>query len=92
MNATLLIAFCIGNIIGPLTFRDADAPEYLPAKAAIVAVCSTACVLTIILMMYYKWENKKRDRMASEGLIEHRADIEFADLTNIENKEFRYTY
>lgn len=27
MNATLLVSFCLGNIIGPLTFRGQDAPE-----------------------------------------------------------------
>ena len=90
MNATLLIAFCVGNSIGPLTFRDADAPDYLPAKATIVAVCSTAVVLTIMLQMYYIWENKRRDRLVREGLIEHKVDVEFSDLINIENKEFRY--
>lgn len=28
MNAALLISFCLGNIVGPLTFRQDGAPEY----------------------------------------------------------------
>ena len=40
MNAILLMSFCLGNILGPLTFRDADAPLYVPAKVTIVAVDS----------------------------------------------------
>ena len=90
MNATLLIAFCLGNIIGPLTFRDADAPDYIPAKITIVAVCATAVFLTVVLQMYYVWENKRRDKLVCEGRLQHTADIEFSDLTDRQNLEFRY--
>ena len=88
MNAIALMAFCLGNIIGPLTFRNQDAPGYEPAKITIVAVDSTAIVLTTILLLYYKWENKRRDRAPRE----HLQDIEFADMTDRENKELRYRY
>lgn len=90
MNAILLIAFCIGNILGPLTFRNQDAPLYVPAKITIVAVDSVAIILTACLLLYYRWQNVKRAR-ETEGR-EHKQDIEFADLTDRENKEFRYRY
>ncbi|KAK3708023.1 hypothetical protein LTR37_011716 [Vermiconidia calcicola] len=90
MNAVLLMAFCLGNILGPLTFRDEDAPNYTPAKITIVAVDSFAIGTTVVLLMYYRWQNKKRDGMMAH--IEHKRDQEFADLTDIENKEFRYKY
>lgn len=32
MNAILLMSFCLGNILGPLTFRNADAPSFIPGK------------------------------------------------------------
>jgi predicted MFS family arabinose efflux permease len=35
MNAILLMSFCLGNIIGPLTFRQADQPDFIPAKITI---------------------------------------------------------
>ena len=90
MNATLLIAFCVGNIIGPLTFRDADAPDYIPAKITIVAVCCAAVLFTMILQAYYVWENKRRDRLVREGYVQHQIDVEFSDLTDRQNLEFRY--
>lgn len=31
MNAILLVSFCLGNIIGTLTYRQNDAPDILPA-------------------------------------------------------------
>jgi hypothetical protein len=77
-----------GNILGPLTFRDEDAPVYLPAKLSIVVVDSVAIAATVALLMYYRWQNKKRDA----AVVEHTRDVEFADLTDRENMEFRYKY
>jgi hypothetical protein len=88
MNAILLMSFSLGNILGPLTFRQKDAPEFTPAKITIVAVDSVTIVLTIVLLLYYKWENSRRDRNPQE----RRENIEFADLTDRENLELRYKY
>ncbi|KAK3655105.1 hypothetical protein LTR22_010415 [Elasticomyces elasticus] len=90
MNAVVLMSFCLGNILGPLTFRNEDAPDYIPAKITIVAVDAVAILATVVLLLYYMWTNKKRDRAMVSG--EHKRDIEFADLTDLENKEFRYKY
>jgi hypothetical protein len=77
-----------GNILGPLTFRDGDAPVYLPAKLSIVVVDSVAIAAAFALLMYYRWQNKTRDA----AVVEHTRDVEFADLTDRENMEFRYKY
>ena len=61
-----------------------DAPAYVPAKVTIVAVDSVAILSTVGLLVYYRWQNTKRDRsMAGQ---DHKRDIEFSDLTDIENK------
>ncbi|OAL03728.1 MFS general substrate transporter [Phaeosphaeriaceae sp. SRC1lsM3a] len=86
MNAILLMSFCLGNIIGPLTFRQADAPDFVPAKITIIVTCGVAVVLTLMLRAYYVWENKRREQM-DVGRV---ANQEFLDLTDKENKEFRY--
>ncbi|KAK7969970.1 hypothetical protein PG996_001592 [Apiospora saccharicola] len=90
MNAIVLISFCAGNIIGPLTFRDEDAPEYIPAKIVMVVTTASAAVLTGILMLYYRWENKRRDRLFAGEV--HTENSEFFDLTDRENHEFRYVF
>lgn len=90
MNALLLISFCIGNIIGPLTFTGASAPDYIPAKITIIVTCAVAAVLTLVLRMYYVWENKRRDGLVEQGVLGHVDDVEFADVTDRKNKEFRY--
>ncbi|GAB7356406.1 hypothetical protein MBLNU459_g7180t1 [Dothideomycetes sp. NU459] len=90
MNAILLISFCLGNIIGPLTFRAQDAPNYIPAKITIIVTCAVAACISLILRTYYIWENKRRDKLVEETHMDHKADIEFADVTDRKNKEFRY--
>ena len=83
------MSFCLGNILGPLTFRNADAPDYVPAKITIVAVESVVLCAVAVLLLYYRVQNRKRDREASG---EHVVGAEFGDLTDGENKELRYKY
>ncbi|KAI9691250.1 MAG: hypothetical protein M1820_009827 [Bogoriella megaspora] len=90
MNAILLMSFCLGNILGPLTFRSDDAPDYIPAKIAIIVTCAFALLMAGVLRFYYVWENKCRDGEAEKKGLEHKLDIEFSDLTDRENREFRY--
>lgn len=86
MNAILLMSFCIGNIIGPLSFTPASAPSYIPAKITMIVTCAAACVFTLMLQFYYIFENKRRDRTTTG----HVKDVEFADMTDRQNREFRY--
>lgn len=87
MNAVVLMSFCAGNIIGPLTFRKQDAPDYVPAKITIVVTLAVAIALVLVLRVGYAWENRRRDRLYAG--VERRADQEFLDLTDRENKQFR---
>lgn len=89
MNAVLLMSFCLGNILGPLTFRNDDAPNYTPAKITIVAVEASVLCGVAVLLLFYRRENRRRD---AEGEVVHQADVEFADLTDRQNRELRYKY
>ncbi|EMD64804.1 hypothetical protein COCSADRAFT_87801 [Bipolaris sorokiniana ND90Pr] len=87
MNAVLLMSFCLGNIIGPLTFRKEDSPDFVPAKITIIATCAVAAGLAIVLRVYYVVENGKRERHSISERVENE---EFLDLTDRENARFRY--
>jgi MFS family permease len=87
MNAVLMMSFCLGSILGPLTFRTKDAPQYMPAKIAIVATVSVSIAATLVLRCYYVFENRRRD--ANNEGTEHQQNSEFLDLTDIANPEFR---
>ncbi|KAK5133554.1 hypothetical protein LTR08_007593 [Meristemomyces frigidus] len=91
INAIILAAYGASNICGPLTFTGATAPQYIPAKVAIMASLALAVATTLVLRFLYMKENKVRDRRAVEsGGQGHVEDIEFMDLTDKENPEFRY--
>ena len=52
-----------------------------------MVILSVAIVLAITLDLLYAWENKKRDREEAQDLP---PDYEFLDLTDKENRNFRY--
>lgn len=90
-------SFSLGNIIGPQTFRAKDAPDYRPAKLAVMGTQAGCAVTTILLFAYYVWQNKKRDSEngASNGTDGEDAFMSpevWARQTDKENKKFRYTY
>ncbi|KAJ5786289.1 uncharacterized protein N7503_011501 [Penicillium pulvis] len=90
MNAILLMSFCLGNILGPLTFRTEDAPNYIPAKISIVATIAVAIVASLLLRYYYIWENRRRDQRNEEEVRQE--DSGFLDMTDRNNRQFRYKY
>ncbi|CDH16358.1 related to Allantoate permease [Zygosaccharomyces bailii ISA1307] len=90
VGAIYLIGYCVGNLIGPQTFKAKDASGYRPAKIVMVAFYVITLVTFPILYLVNRKENKRRDKMAEEGLIQHEKNSEFADLTDRENLEFRY--
>ncbi|EFX04643.1 major facilitator superfamily transporter allantoate [Grosmannia clavigera kw1407] len=86
------IAYTVGNIISPHTFQAKDAPRYLPAK---IAICILYFLITVDLFVM-RWvldrRNMKRDAEKAalgDGYIIEQ-NHEFFDLTDLENKEFRY--
>ncbi|KAK4246071.1 major facilitator superfamily domain-containing protein [Corynascus novoguineensis] len=84
-------SFSLGNIIGPQTFQDRDKPEYRPAKIAVMATQAACALTTFLLFLYYVWQNKKR---TSEGETEdaYLSPEHWANMTDKENKKFRYAY
>ena len=95
-SSLLAGAFSIGSLIGPQTFQERDAPEYRPAKIAVLATQGASAVVTVILYLYFRWQNKRRDsaqRKAYDSPEEQTSGIEdWYDLTDRENPRFRYVY
>ncbi|CAI7664789.1 unnamed protein product [Penicillium bialowiezense] len=92
--ASALVAgsFSVGNIIGPQTFQSRDAPDYRPAKIAVLATQAAAAVLSVLLFVYYRWQNRRRDQTkgpVDENMID---ETKWAGLTDRQNPSFRYVY
>ncbi|KAJ6078797.1 hypothetical protein N7467_008550 [Penicillium canescens] len=92
--ASALVAgsFSVGNIIGPQTFQAHDAPEYRPAKIAVLATQAAAAVLSVVLFLYYMWENRRRDQTKGEVDDTMVDETKWAGLTDKQNPSFRYVY
>ncbi|KKO97875.1 major facilitator superfamily transporter [Trichoderma harzianum] len=88
VNAMLLMAFCLGNIIGPLTFT--NPPAYTAAKITIVAVLCFAVAIALLLVYLYHRNNVRRMLLSSGDNSEATADSSFLDLTDQENENFIY--
>ncbi|KAM3163928.1 putative Allantoate permease [Lachancea thermotolerans] len=87
-----LVAYASSNLAGPQTFIAKQAPSYNGAKIAMV-VCYSSTVVVLSALYYLNFqENKRRDRIAAERGPEKTVveNMEFADLTDLENPHFRY--
>ena len=84
-------SFAIANIIGPQTFQAHDAPQYIPAKITILVVAALAGVAALALRLLLGFWNKKRDQV-DDGHALAVDELMSLDLTDRENKHFRYTY
>lgn len=92
--ASALVAgsFSVGNIIGPQTFQSHDAPEYRPAKIAVLATQAAAAVLSVVLFLYYLWQNRRRDQTKGHVDKTRIDETKWAGLTDKQNPSFRYVY
>ncbi|KAH9886798.1 MFS general substrate transporter [Xylariomycetidae sp. FL2044] len=83
--------YVVGNIIGPHLFLPAEAPRY---PTAIKGLLGTYCAAIIFQALYTVWcwmENRRRDRLGLHAEIMEEELLEgFEDLTDKENKHFRY--
>ncbi|QKX58986.1 uncharacterized protein TRUGW13939_06114 [Talaromyces rugulosus] len=93
-NALTLIAFCVGNLIGPQMFVSSDAPNYNPAKITLIVTMVGVVVLAVFLRQLIASENQKRDKKQTQFPAQEGPgpDLAFSDLTDIQNRQFRYLY
>ncbi|KJX96266.1 hypothetical protein TI39_contig685g00004 [Zymoseptoria brevis] len=91
----LFTGYCVGNIIGPQTFKSSER-DFHSAYIAMLVGYSIKLACVVILYIYMYLVNKKRDReAATAGTLsdeEERAAIEqgMHDVTALDNKGFRY--
>ncbi|KAI8149505.1 major facilitator superfamily domain-containing protein [Fennellomyces sp. T-0311] len=86
-----LVAYCIGNFVGPLMMVEQEKPRYIGGLSGYMG----ADVIAIFLFLYVRWslnrENKRRQELKAEGKIPPpAANREELDLTDIEDLNFVY--
>ncbi|KAJ4328321.1 hypothetical protein N0V84_001192 [Fusarium piperis] len=91
MAATIFVAYCVGNIVGPQLVWSQTKNEHYPALWLGLIICYVICIFaSTALYFVLRNENKKRD--AVPGDEAERAKLAFQDLTDKENPYFRYVY
>ncbi|EPT00022.1 hypothetical protein FOMPIDRAFT_129874 [Fomitopsis schrenkii] len=105
VNAIMLIAYCLGNALGPFMWQEKYRPRnHVPWS--IIGLCYVACpVIMLMIRRILAAENDKRDLEprdetysdmyvdvvdANGDHTRRRIDKEFLDLTDIQNRDFRY--
>lgn len=105
VNTIMLTAYCIGNAVGPLMWKAKYKPRNV-VPWIIIGVCVVLRILTLLTIRYLlSAENRRRDaepaetvydnmyieRLNEDGVMEKaRVDKEFLDLTDKQNRDFRY--
>ncbi|OOF90942.1 hypothetical protein ASPCADRAFT_177928 [Aspergillus carbonarius ITEM 5010] len=96
-TAFVFLAYCIGNIIGPHAFLSSEAPVYETGCKLILgcAICQIVCAGALRVLLVRR--NRKRDEDAAlpgedAGIGEGEEGDVMADLTDFENRRFRYVY
>ncbi|KAJ9157503.1 MFS general substrate transporter [Pleurostoma richardsiae] len=94
-GASYQLGYTVGNIIGPQTYRESDAPNYYTAKYTMLAFLLFTMVLLASIGLLHAYWNKQRDRQdaldAQNGVVHETIENEeFADLTDFKLRSLRY--
>ncbi|KAJ0340069.1 hypothetical protein COL26b_012003 [Colletotrichum chrysophilum] len=93
-TAFVFLAYCVGNIIGPQAFLASEAPIYGTGCKVIMGCTAGQVIIAIAIRILLKRRNAKRDaEAAASGHDAAEEDDEvLMDLTDFENRKFRYSY
>ncbi|KAJ2993297.1 hypothetical protein NUW58_g1880 [Xylaria curta] len=85
-----LIAYCVGNIIGPQAFQPGDAPTYHTATTVVLVSWILAYLILILIYFGCRQRNAINASMRAAPGYSKIEGQEFMDLTDRENPEFVY--
>ncbi|KAK7752826.1 hypothetical protein SLS62_005168 [Diatrype stigma] len=89
-SATIFVAYCVGNIIGPQLIKSQTKVDHYPELWLGLIICYCITILSsVALFLVLRRENKKREATVVEDETEM-AKLAFLDLTDKENSYFRY--
>ncbi|EER24843.1 Major Facilitator Superfamily protein [Coccidioides posadasii C735 delta SOWgp] len=82
--------YCAGNIAGPHLFIAHEAPRYMSAIKGLLATYGAGIVLQVFYTTLCYFDNKSRDRLGQCTDEAEEALEGFEDMTDKENRNFRY--
>lgn len=85
------VGYAAANIAGPQCFVASQAPGYQGAKTAMVVCYAVEIAILIAILLINIRENKRRDKLTEQRGSPEVKHLEFTDMTDFENPNFRYT-
>ena len=70
----------IGGLISTWSFLPNDAPNYKIGNGINLAVSSAALALSILMLLWMKWDNGHRDKKDVDALLAGKSEQEVQDL------------
>lgn len=98
VNGMFFISYCVGNIIGPFSFKSNEAPKYTSGIVAMLVAYCAEIFLLLAFATYAAMQNKIKDKILREGGLSLENQIHQSleetpvDQTDMEDIYFRYTY
>lgn len=92
VSAIFFVWYCIGCIVAPQVWQKQDAPRY--SKGCILSIAAFAALMMAFIahMLLAKRSNRNRDRLAAEGDVQDEGMSADSDLTERQDKGFRYSH
>ncbi|KAI0975708.1 major facilitator superfamily domain-containing protein [Xylaria arbuscula] len=89
-SALIFTAYCWGNFAGPFVVKQSEAPAYTGALIGLLVGYSIKFVCHLLLLVYLYSVNRYRDRTYGPQNKEASDEAGMNDLTEFQNKDFRY--
>ena len=89
VNTLYFIGYCVGGIAFPQLWTTKDSPRYLSGLICSLVAWGILLVLMLAIWFLFSRENKRRERIMSEGYVVPYEAGE--DKTDKEDLTFRYT-
>ncbi|KIW78629.1 hypothetical protein Z517_08467 [Fonsecaea pedrosoi CBS 271.37] len=92
-SATLFVAYCVGNIVGPQFFQTSQAPRYATGLRASLSGLAFGAFFLACLLVYYVWENAQRNKRHGQSQrrsMDEALREDLAGKTDRQQPDFRY--
>ena len=76
----VFLGFCFGNIVGPLLFKEEDAPRYVPGWIAVVITSIITSLLALVYRYVCIWDNRKKDKAGIQEDYDHAYEDDLTDM------------
>ena len=89
LYAWFYISNCVGNIIGPQTFRANQAPAYTGGTVGMIVSYAASIICILVYGALCRASNRRRLQAIDDAVVASESD--WLDLTDKQNKGFKYT-